>query len=211
MSTKSVAQAQRPLIVVVDDDITILGLLDAFLPQNGFDTWLATSAAMAVAMLHERDRQPDLAILDIHIPGMSGLQLAAMLRQDTAIPFMFLTADDTIDTARHAAASGAVGFLVKPLELNQVLPAVMSALARAGEIKTLKRQEVSLVEALHAGRENGVAVGILMERHQINQQQAFELLREQSRSTRVKIATLAATLVSELESALVTTPDEKVE
>ncbi len=190
----------KPLILLVDDDLAILRLMHELLEAHHYETRMATSAAMALAMLDETTRQPDLALLDIVMPGMDGLELAATLKATSAVPFMFLSTDDGSDTARRAAEGGAVGFLVKPLQLPQILPAVMAALARADELKALRQQQIKLVEALRSGRHNAVAIGILMERFGVGEERAFEMLREQSRSQRTKLTAVAQALIAEAEA-----------
>ncbi|MES2901565.1 MAG: response regulator [Pseudomonadota bacterium] len=190
----------KPLILLVDDDLEILGLLHEFLEAHHYETRMATSAAMALAMLEETTRMPDLALLDIIMPGMNGLDLAAALKATSTVPFMFLSADDGSDTARRAAECGAVGFLVKPLQLSQILPGVVAALARAEEFKTLRQQEMKLIGALRSGRQSAIAIGILMERFGLNQASAFEMLRELSRSRRTKLSAVALSLIEQAEA-----------
>src|SRR5206468_9875360 len=132
----------------------------------------------------------------INMPGMSGLDLARRLKEHTEMPFMFLSSVDDAETARQAASHGAVGFLVKPVEATRLLPAFESALARADEIRKLRRTEANLNAALAAGRETSLAVGLLMTRFQTDRNTAFEVLRDHARSGRRKINEVAEQLVA---------------
>src|SRR4051812_35253640 len=122
------AATARRLIMLVDDDVLILGLLSKFLQLAGFDVRIATSGEMALDMLAESGREPDLALLDVAMPGMTGLELAARLHADSGVPFMFLSADDKQDTVREATDAGAVGYLVKPIDTARIAPTIHAAL-----------------------------------------------------------------------------------
>jgi len=186
----------RRLILVVDDDPLLLDYLATVLDHAGYDTVKAASAAEALQRVVEREADIALALLDISMPGMSGLELALRLKEHTSVAFMFLSSVDDTETARQAASHGAVGFVVKPVDAARLLPAFESALARADEIRQLRRTEANLNAALAAGRETSLAVGLLMTRFQTDRNTAFEVLRDHARSTRRKVNEVAEQLVA---------------
>jgi two-component system, response regulator PdtaR len=186
----------RRLILVVDDDPILLEYLATVLGHAGYDTVKAASAAEALQRVAEREADIALALLDIGMPGMSGLELALRLKEHTSVAFMFLSSVDDAETARQAASHGAVGFLVKPVDAARLIPAFESALARADEIRQLRRTEANLNAALAAGRETSLAVGLLMTRFQTDRNTAFEVLRDHARSTRRKVDEVAEQLVA---------------
>ncbi|SDF54732.1 response regulator receiver and ANTAR domain protein [Massilia sp. PDC64] len=186
----------RRLILLVDDDPLLLDYLKTVLDHAGYDTVAAESAAEALQRVAEREADIALALLDISMPGMSGLDLARRLKDHTSVAFMFLSSVDDAETARQAASHGAVGFVVKPVDAARLLPAFESALARADEIRQLRRTEANLNAALAAGRETSLAVGLLMARYQTDRNTAFEVLRDHARSSRRKINEVAEQLVS---------------
>jgi response regulator NasT len=186
----------RRLVLLVDDDPLLLDYLNTVLDHAGYDTVTAGSAAEALQRVAEREADIALALLDISMPGMSGLDLARRLKEHTSVAFMFLSSVDDAETARQAASHGAVGFLVKPVDAARLLPAFESALARADEIRQLRRTEANLNAALAAGRETSLAVGLLMARFQTDRNTAFEVLRDHARSNRRKINEVAEQLVS---------------
>lgn len=199
-TTTSAPAASRRLILLVDDDTLLLEYLSTVLRQAGHDTLEAASAPEALQRVAECDaahgREIGLALLDIGMPGMSGLELAKRLKEHTSVPFMFLSSIDDAETARQAASHGAVGFLVKPVDAARLLPALESALARADEIRQLRRTEANLNAALAAGRETSLAVGVLMVRYQTDRNTAFEVLRDHARASRRKINEVAEQLVA---------------
>lgn len=81
--------AVKRLILVVDDDQLLLEFLGEVLRHAGHEVVLASSAEEALRRVAVRE--PDLALLDIHMPGMSGLDLAKRLHAETTVPFMFLS------------------------------------------------------------------------------------------------------------------------
>lgn len=186
-----------PLILLVDDDVLILGLLARALESAGLRVCLASSGAQALALLATDKLQPQLAVLDITMPGMSGLELAAHMG---TIPYMFLSANDAAGIAEQAAEAGAVGFLLKPIDPGQLLPAVRAALARGAEIQGLRAEESRLTHALREGRETGMAVGVLMERYRIDRHAALRLLRNHARSNQRKLNDVAVELLQASET-----------
>jgi DNA-binding response OmpR family regulator len=188
-------QAKR-LILLVDDDILILGLLSKFLQLAGYDARIASSGQMALDMILESGREPDLALLDINMPGMTGLELAKHLQSQTTVPVMFLSASEDEEIVKQAADYGAVGYLVKPIDTARIAPSIKAALARADEIRQLRQSESKLTIALQAGRETGMAVGVLMARYQTDRDTAFKLLRDHARSHQRKLNDVAAELLT---------------
>jgi response regulator NasT len=186
----------RRLILLVDDDPLFLDYLVTVLGHAGHDILAVASAAEALQRVAEREADIALALLDINMPGMSGLDLARRLKEHTSVAFMFLSSVDDAETAREAANHGAVGFVVKPVDAARLLPALESALARADEIRQLRRTEANLNAALASGRETSLAVGLLMTRFQTDRNTAFEVLRDHARSTRRKINEVAEQLVA---------------
>lgn len=199
MSAAAAVPSQRQ-ILLVDDDVLILGLLGKFLQLAGYEVRIATSGAMALGMLAESGRVPDLALLDVAMPGMSGLELAERLHADSDLPVMFLSANDDQATVRRAIDGGAVGYLVKPIDTARIAPSVQAALARADELRQLRGSEERLTVALQQGREVGMAVGVLMERHRTDRDRAFQMLREHARSQQRKLNDVAAEMLAAAET-----------
>jgi CheY-like chemotaxis protein len=188
------ATIAKRLILLVDDDALLLQFLVEVLGHAGYDTVSASSAAEAIRQVEVRE--PDLALLDITMPGMSGLELARHLHENTSVPFMFLSASTDGETGKQAATYGAVGFVVKPVDAARLMPAFEAGLARADEIRQLRRTEMNLNAALAAGRETSLAVGLLMGRFQADRNTAFEVLRDHARSSRRKINEVADQLLA---------------
>lgn len=194
----STAPAVKRRILIVDDDAILLQFIGEVLRHAGYDTVAASSGAQAIAQIEARE--PDLALLDITMPGMTGLELARHLNELTTVPFMFLSAIGDADSAKQAAAYGAVGYVVKPVDAERLMAAFEAGLARADEIRQLRRTETNLNAALAAGRETSLAVGLLMGKFQTDRNTAFEVLRDHARSSRRKINEVADQLLAAEET-----------
>lgn len=194
----ALAPAAKRRILIVDDDPQLLEFLTEVIGHAGHDTVTALSGEQALKVIE--GGEPDLALLDITMPGMSGLELAAALKACTTVPFMFLSAIGDAESAREAAAHGAVGYLVKPVDATTLMAAFEAGLARADDIRQLRRTETNLNAALATGRETSLAVGLLMGRFQTDRNTAFEVLRDHARSSRRKINEVADQLLAAEET-----------
>jgi len=186
-------------ILLVDDDRLVLSTLSRGLSSAGYRTVTAESADDAEAILAGGGR-PDLAILDVNMPGRSGLELAERLHSFDHIPFMLLTAYSDHEIAERAAACGALGYLVKPVDMPQLLPAIKTTLALAADIHSLKAAGGQLQRALDSEREISIAIGITMVQYRLDRKAAFELLRRNARSQGRKLAELAGEVIRASET-----------
>jgi AmiR/NasT family two-component response regulator len=183
-------------IVLADDDRLILSTLGEGLRGEGYQVFEAEDGDAAVALCKEK--RPALALLDMRMPGLSGIEAARRLRAETDVPFLFLSAYGDAEAVQQATEEGALGYLLKPIDLPQVVPSIEAAVARAADIRGLKASEYHLNRALAQGRQTSVAVGVIMERHRLTEREAFDLLRNRARSQRRKVVDVAQELVDAL-------------
>ena len=116
-------------ILVVDDDRLVLATVTHGLAKAGYEIIDADNGDDAILLA--RQHRPDLALLDIRMEGMSGFDVAAYLRESLQTPFMFLSAFADDATVAQVKALGAVAYLVKPLDISQIVPTVEAALVTA--------------------------------------------------------------------------------
>lgn len=179
---------EQPLIMVVDDDRLVLATLVAGLKQAGFEIIEADNGDDAILLA--RKHKPRLAILDMRMQGKSGMDVARYLAANTDTGFMFLSAFGDSDIVEEATRMGALGYLVKPLDVRQIVPAVRAALARTMEAKA------PAAPAVAAGsRDEFLAIGILMERLRLDYDRALEALRTQAKSENRGVSELASSMV----------------
>lgn len=188
-------------LLIADDDRLVLATLAEGLRRAGHTVLEAANGEEAIRLACEES--PDLAILDMRMPGRDGLDVAQWLREHTVVPFLFLSAYGDADVVDAAVQSGALGYLVKPLDVQQILPSIDAAMMRGRELIALLEEEAQLSAALRLSRQTSMAVGILMARDNLNERDAFDRLRAQARSQRRKISDLASELVHAAESKAV--------
>lgn len=122
----------RPLIAVVDDDQSVREALENLIRSVGFEVKLFASAEAFLDS--EARRQTDCAVLDLWLPGISGLDLQRRLAADGhRIPAIIITANGNEKTQAEAVAAGVVAFLKKPFKEDVLLAAIDSALTRKAE------------------------------------------------------------------------------
>ena len=187
-----------PRILVVDDNRLVLSTLTMGLEQEGFATLRAASGEEAVQICQQL--QPDLILMDIRMPGISGLEAVQRIHASVEVPVIFLSAYDDAEIVEQAIAEGGMGYLVKPVENHQLVLGIRAALARATDLSQLKTTEAQLSRALVAERHTSIAIGILMERRKLSAAKAYELLRAQSRPSRRKLAEVAKEIIASTEA-----------
>jgi DNA-binding response OmpR family regulator len=171
--------AHKGRILVVDDDRLVLATLTHGLAVAGYEVIDADNGDDAILLA--RQQRPDLALLDIRMEGKSGFDVAAYLRDYCQIPFMFLSAFADEQTVAQVKELGAVAYLVKPLDIGQIVPAVEAAFAQR------QRRPADLPVAEAAVAPDGsvdplaqpvpMAVGVLMHRYSLSRQAAMERLQ----------------------------------
>lgn len=184
---------QKGTILVVDDDRLVLATLAHGLTQAGYDVIDADNGDDAILLAHEH--RPDLALLDIRMQGKSGFDVAAYLREHCEVPFMFLSAFSDEQTAAQVRALGAVAYLVKPLDIGQILPVVAGALAARASAPSAQASPEPAMPA----PEVLMAVGVLMHRYSLPRVQAFERLHRLARSEQRSIDDQAKRLLDAVE------------
>lgn len=163
-------------ILVVDDDRLVLATLSYGLTQAGFEVIDADNGDDAILLA--REHRPELALLDIRMEGLTGFDVAAYLREYLQTPFMFLSAFADEATVAKVKELGAVAYLVKPLDISQIVPAVEAAFARTGSAAAAPAAPVAPPPSeLPATLDTtALAVGVLMHRYSLPRDEALARL-----------------------------------
>ena len=181
-------------ILIVEDDRLVLAGLASDLESRGYRVTCAATGEEAVSLAESL--RPQLVLIDICLPGISGMEAARRIRDQLDVPVIFLSALDGEDVVREAITTGSLSYLVKPVSIKQLVPAIENALARASDIQLLRGVEDQLATALKQDREISMAVGTLMERFDLSAEAAFDLLRTSARRTRRKASEVAKDVIS---------------
>ena len=184
-------------LLVVDDDRLALATLAAGLRSLGYAVATACSGEAALGLT--ANHTFDLAVLDIRMPGLSGIQLAHLLRERFHLPSLYLSAYGEREEVLEAISEGGLGYLVKPVDPINLVPAIEAALARARDLAELTETKAQLERALAGDRSTSTAVGILMAQNGISERAAFTALRGEARRQRRRIDEHSAMLVAQFE------------
>ncbi|NJK78882.1 MAG: response regulator [Chloroflexaceae bacterium] len=185
--------AATRILIAEDNDLVSL-TLEEQLKDLGYDVvGIARTGTEAVALAQRLS--PDLVIMDIRMPEMDGTEAASKIRAARPVPIIMLTAYADKDTIRRAEQAGALGYLVKPINENELPPAINIALARFKEMQALQSQVDELQESLEARKLIERAKGILMQRLGLTERDAYERLRQRARDKRIKMKEIAQAII----------------
>ena len=192
---------QKGKILVVDDDRLVLATLTHGLSQAGYEVIDADNGDDAILLA--REHKPELALLDIRMEGKSGFDVAAYLREYCQIPFMFLSAFADDATIKQVKELGALTYLVKPLDIQQIVPAVEAAFANRPNQQPPQAAATETTNATAATDPLtdtiALAVGIVMHRYSLTRRQALERLQLQARHEDSTVAALGERLINAQE------------
>jgi len=185
--------------VLIAEDETLIRLdLRELLTRAGL-TVCAEAGDGAEAVELARSREPDLAILDVKMPRLDGIEAARRILDERPIPIVMLTAYGQEELVSRAVEAGVFGYLVKPFREQDLLPAIQAARARHDELAALREEAESLAEALAARKVIERAKGLLMEKEKLSEQDAFARLRKASQSSGRPLKVIAEAVVATLE------------
>ncbi len=201
VSAAAPAPAGKGRILVVDDDRLVLATVTQGLVQAGYEVIDADNGDDAILLA--REHRPALALLDIRMEGMTGFDVAETLRDKYGIPFMFLSAFADEQTMATVKSLGALAYLVKPLEVGQIVPAVEAAFGRLrAEAPAAQAAPVAAPAPATANPIADpvpVAVGVLMHRFSLSRQQALQRLQRQAQEQQLPLAQQAERVLAAVE------------
>lgn len=186
---------RRATILVADDDRVLLSILKSGLEAGGYKILIAYDGEAAVRI--GCAKKPDLAVLDIRMPRIFGIEAARQLRDRAGVSSIFLSAYSDRELVELATREGALGYLVKPITIAQLIPAIEAALVRSAELKRLQQKELTLIQAIKSNRIISLAIGIYMERFKLSEQQAAKEVRTYARAERSKMVEIAEKLATQ--------------
>ena len=171
---------QTEMKILIAEDETIIRLdLRSLLEASGFEVCgEARDGEEAVELA--RSLEPDLAIMDVKMPKLDGIDAARKILDERPIPIVMLTAYGQEELVSRAVEAGVFGYLVKPFREQDLLPAIQTARARHEELAALRQEAESLAEALAARKAIERAKGILMAKEGLTEDEAFSRLRRAS-------------------------------
>jgi len=184
--------------VLIADDETLIRLdLRGLLESAGL-TVCAEAGDGERAVELAREARPDVAVLDVRMPKLDGIEAARAIVRERPIPVVIVSAYTERTVVARAAEAGAYGYLAKPFREQDLLPALATARARFDELEQTRTQVETLSEALAARKAIERAKGILMEKQGLTENDAFTRLRRASQASGKPLATIAEAIIATL-------------
>lgn len=185
--------------ILIAEDETIIRLdLRGLLEKAGYEVvGEARDGEEAVALAAELE--PDLAVMDVKMPRLDGIEAARRILEARPIPVVMLTAFGQPDLVARAVEVGVFGYLVKPFREQDVVPAIEAARARYEELAAVRSEVDSLNEALVARKAIERAKGLLMEKEKLTEADAFARLRKASQVSGRPLRVIAEAVIATLE------------
>lgn len=181
---------QSTRIVIAEDEAIIRLDLRETLEEEGYlvvaDTGRGDDAIELV-----RQHKPDVAIFDIKMPGLDGLDAARVVSAEKICPVVMLTAFSQREVIEQARDAGALAYLVKPFQKTDLVPAIELAIGRFREMMTLSGERDALGEQLELRKLLDRAKGLLIDKYSMTEQSAFDFIQKNAMSTRAKMVDVA--------------------
>ena len=186
-------EAARPRVLIAEDEAIIRMDLREILEEEGYDVVEAADGEEAVRLA--REVRPELAILDIKMPRKDGLEAAHEISEERIAPVLILTAYSQRDLVEQAAEAGAMGYLVKPFQKHDLLPAIEIAKGRYLQLAALADEVGDLTERLETRKVIDRAKGVLMDRYKMSESDAFHFIQKAAMEQRVTMRQVAERVI----------------
>ena len=187
--------------ILIAEDETIIRLdLRGLLERAGYEV-IAEARDGEEAVELARAHSPDLAVMDVKMPRLDGIEAARRILEERPIPIVMLTAFDQRELVERAAEAGVFGYLVKPFREQDVVPAIELARARHEELAAVRADADSLAQALADRKVIERAKGLLMEREKLNEADAFARLRKASQVSGRPLRVIAEAVLATFEAS----------
>jgi two-component system, response regulator PdtaR len=182
-------------IVIAEDEAIIRLDLREILEEEGYEVVGDCGRGdEAVALVKEMN--PDVVILDIKMPVMTGLEAAKLISETKICPVVMLTAFSQREVIEQARDAGALAYLVKPFQKSDLVPAIELAIARFAEMQALSGDVAALGAQLEIRKLVDRAKGILLDKYAMSESDAFAFIQKLAMTERVKMGEIAQRIIS---------------
>ena len=181
--------------MIAEDEAIIRLDLRETLEEDGYEVVGETGRGDEAVEL-VRQHKPDLAILDIKMPVMDGLEAARLIADDKICAVLVLTAFSQRDVIEQARDAGALAYLVKPFQRNELIPAIEVAIGRFREMMALTGEVRTLEEQLETRKLVDRAKGKLMDEHGLSEADAFSFIQKRAMSGRTRMRDIAEQVIA---------------
>ena len=182
-------------VVIAEDEAIIRLDLRETLEEEGYEV-VGEAGRGDTAVELVRELRPDLAILDIKMPGMDGLEVSRHITAERICGVLILTAFSQREIIEEARDAGALAYLVKPFQKSDLIPAIEVAIGRFREMQVISGERDKLEEQLETRKAIDRAKGILMDEVGMKEQEAFAFIQRTAMSERTKMRDVADRIIT---------------
>ncbi|MGH3333969.1 MAG: ANTAR domain-containing response regulator [Nocardioidaceae bacterium] len=185
-------QARLPArrVVIAEDEALIRLDLAEMLGEEGYDVvGQAGDGERAIELAQEL--RPDLVVLDVKMPKLDGISAAQRIAEQRIAPVVILTAFSQRDLVERARDAGAMAYLVKPFNKNDLVPAIEMAVSRFSELQMLEAEVADLSERLETRKAVDRAKGVLQKQLQLSEPEAFRWIQKTAMDLRLSMRQVA--------------------
>jgi len=185
---------ERARVIIADDESIIRMDLREMLTNLGYLV-VGEAGDGHDAVNLARELKPDVAVLDIKMPGMDGIEAARILTEEKIAPVVLLTAYSQRDLVERAKEAGVVGYITKPMRESDLTPAIEVAMARFAEFRALEKEVGDLKQALETRKLVDRAKGILIDTQGLTEAEAFRKIQKMSMNRRKPMKEVAEAII----------------
>jgi AmiR/NasT family two-component response regulator len=182
-------------VVIAEDEAIIRLDLKETLEEEGY-TVVGETGRGDKAVDLVREHRPDLAILDIKMPGMDGLEAARLITKDRICGVLVLTAFSQREVIEEARDAGALAYLVKPFQKSDLIPAIEVAIGRFREMQALNGEVDALGEQLEARKAIDRAKGVLIDKFGLSESDSYGFIQRGAMNHRTTMKAVADMIIA---------------
>jgi response regulator NasT len=198
MSDARASGVERLRILIVEDEALVgIGLKDQ-LSRLGHEV-IGQAASAAEGLQKFRDLAPDILLLDVHLDGGDGIELAKECQKIRRVPMVVISAYTDPELIRRAADAGVFGYLMKPVEQGQLAAQLEVAVQRFREGEQVRQEKEQLATTLETRKLVERAKGIFMRRLHLDEGEAHKRLQQESQKRRISLAELSRKIIESEE------------
>jgi response regulator NasT len=187
-------------VLVAEDEALIRLDLVELLNDEGYEVVGQVGDGEQAVKL-ARELEPDLVVMDIKMPIMTGIEAAEIIMDERIAPVVMLTAFSQRDLVEQAREAGAMAYVVKPFDASDVIPAIEMALARFAELRAVEEEAADLAERLESRKVIDQAKGLLQDSFGMTEAEAFRWIQKQAMDMRKSMRDVAEGVIEHAKDA----------
>ena len=199
-SNMSSASGDRTRVLVAEDEALIRLDLVELLTEEGYEV-VGQAGDGEAAVKMARELEPDLVVMDVKMPIMTGIEAAEIIMDERIAPVVMLTAFSQRDLVEQAREAGAMAYVVKPFDASDVVPAIEMALARFAELRAVEDEAADLAERLESRKLIDQAKGLLQDSFGMTEAEAFRWIQKQAMDMRKSMRDVAEGVIEHAKDA----------